>query len=504
MRGGPRGVGRTELDGCACSAPALPEFGCHLCSRTTMFTLVACPTISRVLGAPTQNFPREAAMTICFPHANRHAISDEQFIAAWIVWFTSHASTSDWQVASMPRLNAVERLDSQLSKGRVFSVDVLCRMLVPWSYRDTMHATWEFMRANSHLLEACDGQSPSNRKVNGARLTAQAKSVWAQCAEGERQALIATATSASKEALERANRTGRPAVPAHLHNETPPPVLEPDAGRASAPQVLARVVAEDGGPRSVRQQLIRDFVTWVDTEPYQPMYRKRKMGTPVSGWGARLSAYFWPRPESDYAKTAETMKPMLAKIGALARALDAGHAWSEGQRQDAVEVAKRIHCWGGVPQKPFSSDTVEAVIRAALTLQPSGPMNSGWSKVAAFATDWLEDQPARHPQVIWDSRVATAIVRRFDAQLAVQHLLPKAVFPQIGTVAGRVDTRHRGLRLAWRNGYQSWRSQFAGSELVAEIRDELNRRRLPMPLPDGGVGPWTMRGTEQVLFMDGY
>lgn len=45
-------------------------------------------------------------------------------------------------------------------------------------------------------------------------------------------------------------------------------------------------------------------------------------------------------------------------------------------------------------------------------------MNSGWTKVAAMATAFLEGEPDRAPHVIWDSRVSTAIVWRLDRMLA--------------------------------------------------------------------------------------
>ena len=48
-------------------------------------------------------------------------------------------------------------------------------------------------------------------------------------------------------------------------------------------------------------------------------------------------------------------------------------------------------------------------------------------------------------------------------------------------------------------------SQDAGSGLVYEIRNLLDADAYPaMPLPDGSTGPWTIRGVESVLFMDGY
>jgi len=140
-------------------------------------------------------------------------------------------------------------------------------------------------------------------------------------------------------------------------------------------------------------------------------------------------------------------------------------------------------------------------------------MNSGWTKVAAFATVHLEGMPDRHPQAIWDSRVSTAIVWRLDQLLAAAGAaeVPDAL-RDIGAVPGRGGTRPRDLILRWRNGYGSWRCQFAGSRFVKAMRDVLNSRHRPssaegyarMPLPDGTCAPWTVRGVEMVLFCDGY
>lgn len=164
--------------------------------------------------------------------------------------------------------------------------------------------------------------------------------------------------------------------------------------------------------------------------------------------------------------------------------------------------------WGGVTrQSQFSETTVEAVFRKALGLNVAGavPMNSGWTKVTALATAYLEDQPGAKAHVIWDSRVSTSLVARLDKLLVESNRAnPKQIFPQIGPVTGRGGTRPRTFKLSWSHAYGSWRAQEAGSTLVRELRDILNRDYDPMPLPDGTSRPWTVRGVESVLFMDGY
>ena len=171
---------------------------------------------------------------------------------------------------------------------------------------------------------------------------------------------------------------------------------------------------------------------------------------------------------------------------------------------------------GGVPQPIPTPDVVQFVFENALAarvVHPDAPMNSGWTKVASFATTHLEDQPGRHPQTIWDSRVATSLTWRLDRLLDEAGINePSRFFPNIGTVAGRGGTRPRELRLRWPVGYGRWSYQFSGSALVEEMRDVLNHGSRPetgepypeIPLPDGSTDRWTVRGVESVLFGDGY
>ena len=258
----------------------------------------------------------------------------------------------------------------------------------------------------------------------------------------------------------------------------------------------------------MRARVLEQLAHDLHREPYQLMYRRKPVGQPVAGWSERLLAYHWPTPELDYAATADLLAPWFNEAGALSRRLLERNAWTSAERTRAAELAWEVLKWGGVTrQAAYSEHTVERVFRKALWLAPTDqpPMNSGWTKVAALATAFLEDEPDGLPHVIWDSRVSTALVSRLEPLLiAAGETDPKRLFPDIGTSPGRGGTRPRTFKLRWARTYRSWRGQEAGTLLVRELRDLLNRDHPPMPLPHGEARPWTMRGVESVLFMDGY
>jgi hypothetical protein len=144
-------------------------------------------------------------------------------------------------------------------------------------------------------------------------------------------------------------------------------------------------------------------------------------------------------------------------------------------------------------------------------------MNSGWTKVAAFASEIAKmhefAQEGAVPMAIWDSRVATSIIHRLDS-LIPDGNNPQQLFPELGTIPGRGGSRPRPLQLKWPIGWGSWRTQVHGSKLIESILVILNsasERDLQlgdpyprMPLCTGGSGLWDTRGVEMVLFMDGY
>ena len=65
--------------------------------------------------------------------------------------------------------------------------------------------------------------------------------------------------------------------------------------------------------------------------------------------------------------------------------------------------------------------------------------------------------------------------------------------------------------MKWPVGYQKWNRQFATTKFIVELRDHLNKNLgkygyMPVPDDKGNMidKPWTVRGVEMVLFMDGY
>lgn len=360
---------------------------------------------------------------------------------------------------------------------------------------DTRHSTAEFFtRAdNGKWFRPVDMPGTTrNKPINGVELTPEAIAIWSHASDDERRQALAEARRLLESDLESQG------IPVQLlpHEGTPAVATPVPAPASAPPSAHSRT--------GYLEALVRD----IQAQPFQGVYRKRAFGAPVTGWDARLRAYFWPAPAQGYRETAAGMRDIAQTARALAEALAGQGTWNADEQQRAVELAHAIFTWGGVPQDPktVTASTVEAVVRAALAndARAGAHMNSGWTKVAAFVTDHLDGHATGRPQAIWDSRVATSIVGRLDGLLPAG-TDPATLFPGVGTVPGRGGTRPRALSRRWPSGYKTWAGQVAGSQAVRDIRDILNNGAYPrMPLPDGGVGPWTTRGVEMVLFMDGY
>jgi len=470
-------------------------------------------------------------MRFRLPHANHYETDAMNFVAAWQVLGRLYGPEGwDWQRDPMPRNNRRQTLAAMLSMGLHFGADVLCRCIAPPSYRSAMHPTNEFLRANATVMEECRAENPvSGREVKGVRLSQAVVDAWVALPEGRRAAMLAEWEQKVDGLLgsvpappRRELREAPPSQPRRYRRTTSAKAgTRPDAEwwrPALPPEDLVRFVASCD-EETLTDGALHALVEWVHREPFQARWDGgQEVGPPVTGWDQRLHRYFWPKPQHGYASEHEQFS-RLGSLGAgLAGAIEDGREWDDDECRGAVEFAEEVFKWGGVPQRgtPATPERVRHVLANALSEHlhyPRAPMNSGWTKVAAFGTAHLEGTASRMPQVIWDSRVSTAIIWRLDQLLSAAGLLE---IPEqlrcIGSVSGRGGSRPRALHLKWSNGYQSWQCQFAGSRIVARMRDVLNAgARLgasdtypQMPLPDDGGQAWTVRGTEMVLFMDGY
>ena len=247
----------------------------------------------------------------------------------------------------------------------------------------------------------------------------------------------------------------------------------------------------------VRRRLLAELAEQIDREPYQPHYRRRPVGSQVVGWPDRLRAYFWPSPDVDLAETEDRMAPWFEAAGRLSRRLEERGAWSGEERDAACEVAWKMLSWGRTTrQERFSGPVVESVFRRALGMpvRSDPPMNSGWTKVAALATAFLEGDPRRAPHVIWDSRVSTSLVFRLDALLIEQGREDaKRLFPRIGVVHGRGGSRAPGgarhasrLHLRWSHAYGTLVRSGRGQRARSGAARSSERGRLRRHADGGG------------------
>ncbi|MBU6408707.1 MAG: hypothetical protein KGS44_16535, partial [Alphaproteobacteria bacterium] len=367
----------------------------------------------------------QGAQLVIFPHANNFDCSDQRFIAHWIVWFEHFALTeADPLTDAMPRYPGQQSLAAQLAAGRRFSVDVLARCLAPPQYRNTLQASQEFVQVNASIVEPFAVTSThTGRNVQGLRLTDYAREIWKALSQDQREAEILLASATIEADLD-------------VDGDSAPTVLLSH----SQPLIPTSIVQSASSDRA---SLVFELVGRIHEDPFQPHYRLRPHGEAVTGWPNRLRSYFWPRPTQSYSVAASQTFSFAERAAKLVEAVQAKVEWSESHNAAAVQLAEDIFTWGGVRQSTVTAQRVRAVFEnanAGEIVHPGAPMNSGWTKVAAFASAHLE--AFGKAQVIWDSRVSTSLIARLDALLVVAGVTePSALFPEIGLVRGRGSFR---------------------------------------------------------------
>ena len=438
-------------------------------------------------------------MYVTIPNAENFQFHRGLFVAAWKVWFKRFSDDPDsWQEGRMPVGESEHGLAELLEEGQRFSVEVICRLMVPWNYRDRFIADEHFLHMNPDLLRPVAYKLDDGTTIHGARLADNALDMWEEFTYLEQDIFMIFAEAR---------------IQADIESKSSAPIIIDDAG--------IEIIGEDIYPPLVPEKddsqnaYIQAIAAWIQEDPFQPMYHRHPVGDPVSGWDQRLRATFWPKPRANYMVNSHMVDPLLYRCGLLGKGLDEGKQWGYEDKLLAEKTAKEIFMLFGLPQREFNAEDVENVFRAAIfeDAESTAKMNSGWTKIACYATAFLETYPERVPQVSWNSRISTSIVSRLDFLLVeAGHESPEQLFPNIGIINGWGGTRPREFSLSWPDGYRQWSCQLAASRLIKQLRDHLNSAEdsegkllyPEMPLASGGHGAWTVRGIQQVLSADGY
>lgn len=433
-------------------------------------------------------------------------LGDLEFIAAWVIWFKEYGpGNRDWTVDPMPVRNSAATLSNQIQQHGVFTCDVLCRVL-RGKDRDTMQATRVFREdnSNSKIIDTVRERFPGeSRVINAVRITEGAVKKWRTSERKARSDAFNSVYSLISDDLFIENNGTQRAQDEIVSLD---PVSSFDYVNLHSKTTARKKL-------KTRNDYLKALVQSIQQESYQPMYRKRPIGEAVSGWDCRLSAYFWPIPGNGLRETWSAIEPIIETCNSLGNKItqDQQEPWSSSEKYLAIQVAKDIFKWGGVPQisSTVTASNIRMVFENAIAnhvKHSSAPMNSGWTKVAAFAS-----HNTSNPQVIWDSRVSLSIIYRLDA-LMNKNKQDLVHFKDIGYVSGRGGFREfkkANLGIKWPDGYRKWSTQIAGSILVNEIVDILNNPQNKYPkMPDltgtNKLINWTTRGVEMVLFGDGY
>ncbi|MGX5174160.1 hypothetical protein ACUR5C_09080 [Aliikangiella sp. IMCC44653] len=429
-----------------------------------------------------------------FPDAEYFQVPRALYIGAWKVWFKRFGEHDLWRSGAMPLVTSNAKLFELIEQKQRFSVQVLNRLLVPWSFRDSEMVTSAFFLMNQDMLKLIEYEDSAPE----ARLTDQALDFWDGLTFLEQDLFTSYAEAR---------------IQADIETPSNEPIVLDDAG--------VEVIGEDIYPPYVpakdasADEFASAIVAWIEEDPFTPMYQRHAVGEAVSSWHDRLEAFFWPKPRNGLMQVSHSADALMYRAEILARSIEENVKWSLEDKKLAVKTAQEIFLQAGVPQRGVTWESVYQVMQAAIAgdINSDAKMNSGWSLLASFASHWVKELPNRLPMVCWNSRVSTSIISRLD------FLLVEAGFSQVpdmfkslGTVPGYGGTRPREFTLTWPQGYRSWQTQVKASEFVNLMVNCLNNQKdsngklkyRPMPIPTGGSAPWSIQGVQLVLFSDGY
>ncbi len=429
-----------------------------------------------------------------FPNAEHYQIPRALFVAGWKVWFKRFSDHEAWREGLISIKPNDAKLYQLIEAGERFSLEVLNRLMVPWSYRDSSQVDEAFFLMNLDIIKRV-------KKTDGAdfaRLTDQALDYWDGLTFLEQDLFTAYAEAR---------------IQADIETPSNHPVVIDDAGLAMIGEDIYPPVvpAKDASDADFAKAL----VAWIDEDPFTPMYQRKAVGEAVSSWHDRLEAFFWPKPRNGLMQVSHSADGLMYRAEILAKGIENGQDWSDDDKEMAVKMSREIFLQAGTPQRQVTWENVHAVMKAAINSDSdsTAKMNSGWSLLASFSTHWLNRMPGRTPMLCWNSRVATSVISRLDfLMVEAGYQSHEGRFEHIGVIPGVGGTRPRIMSLDWPDGYRSWKTQVAASRFVYLMVDALNNEKKAdgspkykaMPIPTGGSAPWSIQGVQLVLFSDGY
>ncbi len=430
-----------------------------------------------------------------YPTADNFQIPRALFIGAWKVWFKRFSDHQSWRRGEMPAFSNSDKLCELIEQQNRFSLEVLNRLMVPWSYRDISQVSEAFFLMNTDVIRLV---KTAENEPAIARLTDQALDYWDGLTYLEQDLFTAYAEAR---------------IQADIETPSSETVVIDDHG--------LELIGEDIYPPIVPSKDASDkafasaLVAWIEEDPFTPMYQRQPVGESVSSWHNRLERFFWPKPRNALMQVSHSADALMYRAEILAKGIENGKEWSQADKDMAVKTANEIFLQAGVPQKSVTWETVHAVMSAAIKADSSSKakMNSGWTLLASFATHWLNNKEDRTPMVCWNGRVSSSIISRLDfllVEAGYKQLGDR--FKHIGTIPCIGGTRPRETSLDWPSGYRRWESQVAASKFVKLMVDCLNNEKNEdgslkyeaMPIPTGGRAKWTIQGVQLVLFSDGY
>jgi hypothetical protein len=257
----------------------------------------------------------------------------------------------------------------------------------------------------------------------------------------------------------------------------------------------------------------------VQNDKFQYLPKRAKIKYPiVSGWSEKFSNYYWSSA-TEALSDWQQITDLSERLGGYARLLDENKKITNDHEASAIRDTIELFKWGGVLRgknhNPPPIEIINNVIKSAIAYDAytNAPMDSAWTKLAAFSTAWLEKHSDKPPHIIYDSRVSVALLERIDqavdenAELMV--LKNRLIVAGLGYVHGRGGNRelrvNRLIEKNWRNGYGKWDSQIIASKIIDALVLELNTNKKYGSMNyKSAKYEWNSRGVEMVFFMEGY